>query len=115
MNRIRAGFINVSCFVIFIAAGLFIISDSAAQEADNPGLLEADVNRSKDQIIGSIAETGVNISKDAEQSVMGEGKKDLYLLQKALSHPSPTATPDDSLEAINAEVELLEAQSSALR
>ena len=115
MNRIRAGFINVSCFVIFSAAGLSIISDSVAQDADNPALLEADVNQSEDQIIGSIAEAGVNISNDAEQSVIGEGKKDLSLLEKAAIHVPPTATPDDSLEAINAEVEQLEAQSSALR
>lgn len=115
MNRIRAGFINVSCFVIFSAAGLSIISDSVAQDADNPALLEADVNQSEDQIIGSIAEAGVNISKDVEQAAIGEGKKDLYLLEKAQSHAPPTATPDDSLEAINAEVEQLEAQSSVLR
>ena len=106
---------NVSCFVIFIAAGLSIISDSVAQDADNPALLEADVNQSEDQIIGSIAEAGVNISNDVEQAAIGEGKKDLYLLEKAQSHTPPTATPDDSLEAINAEVEQLEAQSSALR
>lgn len=115
MNRIRAGFINVSRLVIFSAAGLSIISDSVAQDADNPALLEADVNQSEDQIIGSIAEAGVNISKDVEQAAIGEGKKDLYLLEKAVSHVPPTATPDDSLEAINAEVEQLEAQSSALR
>lgn len=82
MNRIRAGFINVSCLVIFSAAGLSIISDSVAQDADNPALLEADVNQSEDQIIGSIAEAGVNISKDAEQSVIGEGKKIYICLKK---------------------------------